>query len=541
MARHPPQPAFRAPADGLEAPIADTPVGIVAGTTLDGIDRFLGIPYALPPVGVHRFRPAIEHPGWSGTLDATAFGPASAQVFDPLEAEFSEFGEVGPPQAWIGSEDSLTLNIWRPAGRDAPLPVLVWIHGGANWLESSRLSIYDGSALAGGGAVFVSFNYRLGVFGFLDLSSIGGPGGEHSHGLTDQAAALAWVAANIAAFGGDAGNITVIGESAGAMDIGWLLAADRLPAGVRRLVLMSGVASVVGLGWDGRTSAHDVAEGRRRADAFLSALGYRDIDALRAASTAEILTRQAKLAGTSSTLFDLDTLFYPRVEGIAQTDPFVAAQAGAARGLDVMIGFTAYEIGLWLLWDDGLDRRSLEWAAAAAPHLPDHVRGALPERYRAWFPDESDGVRAMHLLGDTMFAMPSLWLADLLADNGARVFAYRFDWSADARRRALHAADQAFLFGRHDTPAGRALLGAPRSPSDAAARVGLSATMAAALRHFAASGDPTTADLAWPAWSRAERAMMMFDTSSGVEADPLGERRAWWTANVLPRHLGGGA
>ncbi len=124
--------------------------------------------------------------------------------------------------------------------------MLIWVHGGANWLGSSRFATYHGTRLAAEGAVVVSLNYRLGIFGFLDLSPIGGPTEAHSHGLTDQMAAIEWVADNIAAFGGEPANITLMGNSAGAMNVSWHLASGRLPVGVRRIFLSSGVASAAG-------------------------------------------------------------------------------------------------------------------------------------------------------------------------------------------------------------------------------------------------------------------------------------------------------
>ncbi len=223
------------PGQPEDRPVVDCPAGRLRGRHVEGVDRFAGIPYAHPPLGARRFAPAEPLAGWEGELDAADFGPASAQIFDPNEGSLDEFGEAGPAKGWVGSEDSLTLNIWRPSGTTGGLPVLIWVHGGANWLGSSRFATYHGTRLAKEGAVVVSLNYRLGIFGFLDLSPIGGPPDAHSHGLTDQLAAIEWVVANIAAFGGDPANITLMGNSAGAMNVSWHLASGRLPEGVRRV------------------------------------------------------------------------------------------------------------------------------------------------------------------------------------------------------------------------------------------------------------------------------------------------------------------
>lgn len=266
-----------------------------------GIARFLGVPYAEPPLGANRFRPTVPVKPWDGIRDAVSFGHASAQVFDPHEAPYEEF--VDAPEAvaptWVGSEDSLTLNIWTPKPDDKKRPVLVWIHGGANWLESSRLSAYHGDRfVARGDVVFISLNYRLGVFGFLDLSVVGGEdfAGSHSNGLRDQMTALLWIKENIAAFGGDPDNITLMGESAGSIDISWHMTTGRLDGLVRRLVMMSGVGGARGFGHDHARSGHSEAVGRERAQEFLTRIGVTSIADLQALGTGEILERQAAVA-----------------------------------------------------------------------------------------------------------------------------------------------------------------------------------------------------------------------------------------------------
>ena len=521
---------------GRDEVLITCPSGTLRGLTGGGVSRFLGIPYALPPIGARRFAPAEPLPGWEGTLDASRFGPASAQVFDPKEAAFEEFGEDSSDQdrLWVGSEDSLTLNIWRAEGGGPARPVVIWIHGGANWLESSRLGFYDGCALARRGVVFVSLNYRLGVFGFLDLSPIGGPAQAHSHGLTDQKAAIDWVVTNIAAFGGDPDNITLMGNSAGSIDISWHIASGRLPNGVRRVIMSSGVGSASGLGWDGTASAHDPAEGHARATALLRDMGYASFADLQAATTGEILTRQAEAAKSAIGLPETDTLFYPRTGAYSAQNPFAAVVSGAGKGLDVMIGFTAYEMGLWLLWDDEMDQRSTEWAAGHLPFVPSEARAALPDLYRQWLPEATDGQRGMHMIGDVVFALPSIWFADLMAAQGARVHVWRFDWQADARFGALHAADVAFFLGVQDGPSAEGMIGRPVNDADRKARQRLAETMMLTVTSFAATGVPLTDGVAWPAYTPTRREVVLFDTATRTELDPLAYRRAWWTAHVLP-------
>ncbi len=162
-------------------------------------------------------------------------------------------------------------------------------------------------------------------------------------------------------------------------------------------------------------------EGRRVAAEFFAALGYRTFAELCDAPTGEILSRHADALAPFIGIPEADRLFYPRTGSYAACDPFEAAAEGGADGREVMIGFTAFEMGLWLLWDTAFDTRSPEWAAAEqVQYVPARARQAMPDLYRRWLPEESDGRRAMHMIGDAIFAMPSLFLADLLSRNGSR-------------------------------------------------------------------------------------------------------------------------
>jgi para-nitrobenzyl esterase len=535
-------------------PVVHTTTGPVRGAAFaDGRPaQFLGIPYAAAPIGERRFMPTQAIAPWTEVRDATAFGPAAAQVYDPHEAALEDFGLVTPPGTplpqWVGDEDCLTLNVWTPGADAARRPVLVWIHGGANWLESSRLGCYHGAALAQrGDAVVVSINYRLGLFGFIDLSVLGDERyrGSHAHGLRDQWQALHWVRDNIARFGGDPERITLAGESAGSMNITWLAASGHLASMVRRVVLMSGVASVVGFGHDHSTSAHGLAEGRRRASDFLAELGLHDMPALARMPTDEILARHAEHARRCNILFDLDTLFYPRVDGdFTRMSPFEAARQGLFDGLEVMIGFTGYEMGLWLQWDPALDQGDTQTMAARLPHFPSACRASVADFYDSLYATEPAGVRAMHLLADACFVMPAALLAESLVARGSKVWMYQFDWNGgDARRRALHAADQGFFFGTLDSSSARLVTGRARSAADAAERERLSASMQDALLDFVRSGDPQRAGpTAWPAYA-ASRSVMHFDVPDcRVIDNPLAPRWRWWMQHVFaPAQAAGGA
>ena len=197
-----------------EAPTIKTRSGDVRGATDHGVLAFKGIPYAAPPIGNLRWREPKPAAAWQGVRRADAYSHACIQI-PGLSAKHG--GEPGPL-----SEDCLYLNIWTPrAERSAKLPVIVWVHGGAYVFGAGGLPIYDGRPMAKKGAVFVSINYRLAQLGFFAHPALEreSPGGVTNFGLLDQIAALKWVQANIAAFGGDPGNVTIMGQSAGGKSV----------------------------------------------------------------------------------------------------------------------------------------------------------------------------------------------------------------------------------------------------------------------------------------------------------------------------------
>jgi para-nitrobenzyl esterase len=507
-----------------------------------GVIAFLGVPYAAPPTGKLRFRPAVEHPGWTGVRNARRFGPASAQLFDPCESSVEELCDIIPEETplWVGSEDSLTLNIWTPGTDDLRRPVIVYIHGGANWLESSRGAVYHGDVLAArGDAVVVTLNYRLGLFGFLDVSTLGpeAPQDASRNGLTDQLMAFDWIRTNILAFGGDPDNITLTGESAGSMNISWHLAAGLLAGGVSRIALMSGIASVNGFARGGTRNLHGLEEGKARAAAFWTAMGIESFAALQQLSTQELMERKARVVADSHILFDMDTLFYPRTLPQSPMDPFDAVNLGHSAELDMMIGFTSYEMGLWLLWDQKLDANDTAWAAAHIPGLPETLRADIAAHYDRVFAHEPPGIRAMHMLGDAMFVIPSVVFAEAHVRNGGRAWMYQFDHpGSDPRMRALHAADIVGFMGKYDTATGMALMGKPTGPGEADRRAALSDYMQRRLLAFAHGEDLTA--YGWAAYDSAAPQILNFAAEPGLLDDPLADRWRWWRDNIIAPELG---
>ena len=225
-------PGAEAAAQPDQQPVVDTVYGKVAGSREGTIEVFRGIPYAAPPVDDLRWCAPQDHAVWQGIRPATRFGPACPQPFNLL---FADCGEQ--------SEDCLYLNVWTPDHNAGSLPVLVYLHGGAFNYGSSSQKVYDGAAFSSRGAVVVTINYRLGVFGFLAHPALSAENERQVSGnyaLLDQIQALHWVQDNIAAFGGDPGNVTLMGESAGSVSVCTLLCSPLARGLFHRAIAMSG-------------------------------------------------------------------------------------------------------------------------------------------------------------------------------------------------------------------------------------------------------------------------------------------------------------
>ena len=217
-----------------------TQKGALRGRIEDGLHVFRGVPFARPPIGDLRWRRPQPLDTWDGVRDAAEFGPISMQPPRPAAGPFA--GIMGHSQERM-SEDCLYLNVWTPGLDDARRPVMVWIHGGGLSSGSGSSPAYDGSHLAArGDAVIVTINYRLGALGFLPDPALAEDGTEGNFGFHDMVAALEWVRDEIAAFGGDPGNVTIFGESAGGISVGILLASPRAAGLFQHAIMQSGAA-----------------------------------------------------------------------------------------------------------------------------------------------------------------------------------------------------------------------------------------------------------------------------------------------------------
>lgn len=470
------QATMTAASDPRHSLTIDAPVGKVRGTAAGSLRVFKGIPYAMPPVGPARWKPPSPMPPWSDVRDATQFGPACVQPTSRLASIYvQDLGAL--------SEDCLTLNIWTPAdARGAP--VFVWIHGGALNTGSSSDMLYDGARLANRGLVVVSINYRLGVFGYLahpQLSAESPLGVSGNYGLLDQIEALRWVQHNIGAFGGDAANVTIAGESAGALSVMYLMAAPAARGLFAKAIAQSAyMVSTPELKQRrfGQVSAED-------AGSYLAAqLHAADIGALRAMEAQALVDAAA-------------TKFAPFgvVDGRVLPKQLVAVfDRGEQAPVPLLAGFNSGEI------------RSLLTLAPPVPDSAAEYERVIRERYR----DLADAFLQLYpstqlresVLATTRDALYG-WTAERLVRKqtalGQPAFLYLFDHgypAADAAGlHAFHASELPYVFGTLDsTPPNW-----PKIPATAQERR-LSDSMLDYWSSFARNGQPRAANA--PDWPR---------------------------------------
>ncbi|MGH9292586.1 MAG: carboxylesterase/lipase family protein [Acidimicrobiales bacterium] len=513
--------------------LVGTHCGPVRGNVDQGVALFCGIPYAAPPVGRRRFAFAQPVEPWSAPCGGTEFSAISYQP-PPSPAEFL------PADPTEMSEDCLYLNIWAPwseaSGAQgveaAPKPsvdglghpVMLFVHGGGFTSGTGALSLYSGESFARRGVVLVTFNYRLGVLGWLAHPALAGEDGAWANfGLSDQVAALGWVRDNIASFGGDPHNVTVFGESAGAMAVAALLACPAAAGSFRRAIMQSGAAMAIGA-----ASAAELAEEVARAAGGLPL----SLEELRAVPVEHLLAAQwsacAKYEGLGLPL-------QPVVDGsLLPLHPAASVSEGAAGDVDVLIGtnrdewrfFTYTSPSLRSIDDDRLGRlvaRHLELAGlsaeVSAAGFVEAVRTARAARGEPVSPKDLYCAMAT----DWVFRVPSMRLAECQSKANERTFAYLFDWESPlGDLGSCHALDLPFVFGTVGHPL-MALFAGTGPAAEA-----LSEKMQSAWVAFARTGHPSCEAVGdWPAYEPALRATMRLGSVVEVLHEPMEAERAW--------------
>jgi para-nitrobenzyl esterase len=509
----------------MEHVIAETTSGKIRGIKSDGISVFKGVPYGGAVDGARRFLPPTTPAPGTGVRDAFEFGPRAFQDDNTfaMPAELLKVFVVAEPLPM--SENCLVLNVWTPAVNDGrKRPVMFWCHGGAFIAGSGSSPWYDGTNLARkGDVVVVTTNHRLNVFGFLHLDELGGGeafASSGSAGMLDIVAALEWVRDNIAAFGGDAGNVTIFGESGGGAKVSVLMAMPAARGLFDKAIIQSGPAVRMASREDATATAKHVLEEL--------GLNRSQLDELRRLPAEKINAAQSAVNRKVSLMSFANRRrlgFNPVVDGKnLRGGPFEPTAPAISAGIPLMIGTNKDEMNLFFglaPWIEKLDEAGLR--ERARMFVGDGGDRIL-ERYRSVRPKDSPRDLLLAIASDLAMRMPSLTIADRKADqHAAPVFVYLFTRETEVlggRLKSPHALEIPFVFDTlHTAPF------TGKSP----ARFALSDRMSRTWIAFAYTGNPNNEAIPhWPAHSTETRPTMIFDDECRVENDPLGaERRAW--------------
>lgn len=509
--------------------IVDTTDGQLEGIVQNGIFSFRGIPYTAPPINHLRWQPPQPVEPWTGVRSAKEFGSVSHQWMDSFPGQRHPVEIIGNsilivPQS--RSEDCLYLNVWTPGLDNAKRPVMVWIHGGGLENGAGSQPNYDGASLArNGDVVVVTINMRLGPFGYLRLADVtnGQIPSTGNEGRMDEIAALQWVQKNIATFGGNPGNVTIFGQSAGAIEVACLIAASPAKGLFHRAILHSTATH----------SAQTVDHANLITELFLQTAGVEpsDIDAIRNLSPEDLTRTSVQMLAAMAKLDPkLGRMhFNPVIDGtfLAQR-PYDAIRAGGADNLSIMVGTTLDDTRVGL---GNTPPMAMEYDAALAQvrnFLDDEAPRAM-DRYTSFLKqrgaphDPIDVVMAIET--DRVLRQPSILLSEALLERGnpGHHFIVTYESPAyDGRLGSPHAIELAFIFGTHNDPQIQPFGG------DGPVAEQFSARMQAAWSSFARTGDPSCDSVGhWPQYGR-NRETMMIGQSWSVESAPFEDERQFW-------------
>lgn len=443
--------------------IVETTAGVVRGLVADGVRTFLGIPYAAAPTGPRRF--ALPQPveRWDGVRDATTPGPNAPHRVKPFPGL-----DVSPliGNGWVKGDDYLSANVWAPETPGEDLPVMVWIHGGGFVLGSKDVSVSDGRSFARDGLVCFAINYRMGVDGFLPI-----PGVPTNLGLRDMIAALHWVKANAAAFGGNPDNITVFGESAGAMAISDLIASPLTKGLFQRAIIQSGHGAMTREIPVMQRLVKRLAKLLRISPdkaGFLSVDPDTALDAVETVSapTARIDLRDGK---GHEPVFGISRFVPVHGDDVLPLQPLEAIKAGAGADLDILIGTNAREMNLYLVPTGVRDKIGGLLATFLLSRSQPKARKVL-KAYGLGQKDRKPGQALTDAMNDLVFRWPARRFAE---EFKGRVHMYEFDWHSPAfngELGACHGIELPFVFDTLATTTGPEGLCGTQPPQDLADR-----------------------------------------------------------------------
>lgn len=504
-------------------PVVDTDYGPVRGTDDGLVKAWKGIRYAAAPVGELRWRAPEPPQRWREVADARRVGPVCPQPTDP---------RIPLDLGGVQDEDSLRLNVWAPSGTEAGdgKPVMVWVHGGAYVLGSANQPLYHGRALASGGDVIVvTVNYRVGAFGFLDLSEFTTARSrfDTNPGLRDVLAALHWVQDNIASFGGDPARVTLFGESAGGGIVTTLMTSPSARGLFSAAIAQSSPV----------TSVYSAERGRRTAERFLDTLGVApaDADRLVDAPLPVVLAASKRLFDEIPARVPGTLAFAPIVDGdVVPGLPVALARAGRSLPVPLIIGTNKHEAALF------------RWMRSPLlPITPQAINTMFSEiaseQPGLQLPSEADLVgaypglrgkaRGMGVARDIGFRMPSVWFAEGHT-TVAPVYLYRFDFATPMLRLlrlgAAHATELPYVWGN--------LVAGSKDPTfklgGLKAGTAVSERVRSRWTGFATTGDPAGTPK-WRPYRTGDRATLVIDKEDCLVDDLDGHLRGAWGDEVL--------
>jgi para-nitrobenzyl esterase len=470
--------------------VTQTPFGRIRGLQRDDVSVFKGIRYAT----AERFRPPSLVTEWDGEIDATSYTAQAPQLFGLLE---KALGASSIPAA----EDCLSLNVFTPGCDDRRRPVMVWIHGGAFTTGGGAMPWYDGSQLCRlGDIVVVTINYRLGALGFS---------GRTNAGLRDQVAALEWVHRGIEAFGGDPGNVTIVGESAGGSSVVALMAVPSAEGLFHGAFAMS-------------PSIAQLRSGERADEAleeYLGHVGVQSIDDLRDLPIDPLLGAQALILRNVSAGF---TGFSPCTDGHFVPRPIL--EAAAANPVPLVVGTTRDEMNLFSAFNPNMAQLSDADALEHFGRIFGEGASVALELYRRARPGATNGQLVSALQTDHIFRVPAQRLAEARVRHDVPTWMYWFAWATPAFGGILgacHAVDIPFAFHNLARPGVEQFTGA--GPG----REAVADTYSAAVLALTREGKP-----GWPQYDLGSRATLRIDIDSELLADPERDLRVLWAATA---------
>ena len=487
-------------------PIVQTESGKVRGKTTNGISVFKSIPYAAPPVGELRFAAPVKPKQWDGVRNAIKFGPTPPSPFQHKKEGIDETPVYG--KGWVKGDDFLTANVWTPDVNAKKLPVMLYIYGGAFIIGSSNVALFDGTNFAKKGVVMVSFNYRLGIEGFMKINGV-----PTNIGIRDQIAAMQWVHDNIAAFGGDPENVTIFGESAGAISVGVLIVSPAAKGLFKRAIMQSGSGQAVFSG----------EQADRIANQYAKTLKIKNNrDAYAKFTPEELLVAQAKV---TPKMVGLETdeyadpsggvaLFFPVIDGDIVPDmPLKILQNGTAGDYDLMLGYNTDEMNTFLIPTGLLKKFKSNFVLNLAVKRVHPAPSALIAIFKNTYPKKNNGQLFSSIITSYQAQVPAIRYANAHAKLGIKTFMYEFAWPSSFQNGeygAYHGLELPFVFNNLKNLTGeRGMLGPKGAPQSLADK-----TQNAWIQ-FAKTGNP-----GWEIYTTTERKTMLINTTWQLQTNP---------------------